>query len=59
MSSYGTFFRFLKLLRLGRSCPVGKLLQNNIWASFGVCHALDIRYLWVDALCIIQGDRAD
>ncbi|KAH9240625.1 hypothetical protein K456DRAFT_48554 [Colletotrichum gloeosporioides 23] len=24
-----------------------------------VCRALEIRYLWVDALCIIQGDKAD
>ncbi|OHE94292.1 hypothetical protein CORC01_10452 [Colletotrichum orchidophilum] len=24
-----------------------------------VCRAFDIRYLWVDALCIIQGDKAD
>lgn len=24
-----------------------------------VCRALDIRYLWIDALCIIQGDKAD
>lgn len=24
-----------------------------------VCRALDIRYLWVDALCIIQGDKVD
>ncbi|OBR13180.1 Neutral/alkaline non-lysosomal ceramidase [Colletotrichum higginsianum IMI 349063] len=24
-----------------------------------VCRTLDIRYLWVDALCIIQGDKAD
>ncbi|KAL3601519.1 hypothetical protein FPOAC2_05783 [Fusarium poae] len=27
--------------------------------SIRVCRALEIRYLWVDALCIIQGDRDD
>ncbi|KAI8182798.1 Neutral/alkaline non-lysosomal ceramidase [Colletotrichum sp. SAR 10_75] len=34
-------------------------LSPVIRDTIKVCRALEIRYLWVDALCIIQGDKAD
>ncbi|KAF2654862.1 HET-domain-containing protein, partial [Lophiostoma macrostomum CBS 122681] len=42
-------------------------LQNIPWQEFPIvfrdaiviCWALEIKYLWIDALCILQGDAAD
>ncbi|KAK3388911.1 heterokaryon incompatibility protein-domain-containing protein [Sordaria brevicollis] len=34
-------------------------LPRTIRDAVRVCRGLDIRYLWVDALCIIQGDEQD
>lgn len=38
--------------------PMEKVPQT-VADSIRVCQALGIRYLWVDALCILQGDRED
>jgi hypothetical protein len=38
--------------------PMEKVPQT-VADSIRVCRALGIRFLWVDALCIIQGDRED
>ncbi|KAL8398363.1 hypothetical protein RB596_005766 [Gaeumannomyces avenae] len=34
---------------------MSRVMQDAVAA----CRAIDIRYLWIDALCIIQGDRTD
>ncbi|KAL8419318.1 hypothetical protein RB594_002514 [Gaeumannomyces avenae] len=34
-------------------------MPNVVQDAIAVCHAIGIRYLWVDALCILQDDRED
>lgn len=34
-------------------------LPRNYRDAIIVCRSLDIQYLWVDSLCIVQGDNAD
>ncbi|KAJ0159918.1 hypothetical protein CTA2_8894 [Colletotrichum tanaceti] len=41
-----------------RGMPLGSL-SPVVRDTVMVCRALGIRYLWVDALCIVQGDKAD
>ncbi|KAM0304734.1 hypothetical protein ACHAPM_002844 [Fusarium culmorum] len=38
--------------------PLEKV-PETVADSIRVCRALGLRYLWVDALCILQGDRED
>ncbi len=41
-----------------RGIPTGRLPQTIIDA-IKVCHELDIPNIWIDSLCIIQGDKDD
>jgi hypothetical protein len=41
-----------------RGIPIEKLPATFKDAIF-VSHAVGIRYLWIDSLCIVQGDRED
>ncbi|KAJ0421268.1 heterokaryon incompatibility protein-domain-containing protein [Aspergillus carlsbadensis] len=34
-------------------------LPQTVWDAVMVCRELEIQFLWVDALCIIQGDAED
>ncbi|KAM7187299.1 Heterokaryon incompatibility protein (HET) domain containing protein [Naviculisporaceae sp. PSN 640] len=42
----------------GAGLPVGKLAKTHC-EVVALVRSLGIRYLWIDALCIIQGDAAD
>ncbi|KAL8365994.1 hypothetical protein RB595_004667 [Gaeumannomyces hyphopodioides] len=35
------------------------IMSRVMQDAVAVCRAINIRYLWIDALCIIQGDRID
>ncbi|KLU87981.1 hypothetical protein MAPG_06971 [Magnaporthiopsis poae ATCC 64411] len=35
------------------------IMSRVMQDAVAVCRAIGIRYLWIDALCIIQGDRTD
>ena len=34
-------------------------LSQTFRDAITVCHAINLRYLWIDSLCIIQGDKDD
>ncbi|KAF2811249.1 uncharacterized protein BDZ99DRAFT_349823, partial [Mytilinidion resinicola] len=38
--------------------PIEELLQTALDAA-QICKTLDIQYLWVDALCIVQDSSSD
>ncbi|KAF2028279.1 HET-domain-containing protein [Setomelanomma holmii] len=35
------------------------LLPAVIWDAIDICHNLNIGYLWIDAVCFVQDDKAD
>lgn len=41
-----------------RAIPYSTLTQT-FKDAFKICHNLGIRYIWIDALCIVQDDEAD
>jgi len=46
-------------VRQRRSGFAVSLLPKSIRDAMSVCRGLDIRYIWIDALCIVQDDEPD
>ena len=54
-----TFITTARSLRLRKSRIVYKYLPKTFKDAIRIARQLGIRHIWVDALCIVQDDRAD